>query len=1011
MSCNDKNQSSIAEVRDQLFIDTADGIRLDGVTGNLGLNRPGIGFGDDEWRAVAKLIALQPKLIRSQFFNLIELCLGPQYARVGTLSANTAATDSIFTSDEAAGFVQLGTMVIDPTLPTEETVNYCFRDKRTKEFFTKTELLYNHTVIAPGATRLSADAPAGSLTIQVSSTSSSGALSPLASPTYPYPVMLDRGTLVEEVVQVVSRLGNVLTLASATLYDHKGPENRYAHTTVSLPVITSGNGDTIGGAAPNMTLTDAGASFSSGEIGSYITLSGSTTGSNNGTFLITAIGGPTTLTYTNAAGVAEPFAGGWDITRGTVAGRTFLTVETNDVRKFPVSGFINIAAGTANAEVAEYESTDLATNSFNIRGVLTNPHLELESVDLCTGGALVEVAQLVEYGTHWQLRETAPRHVQIIIPRSNTSLRLLDASWLHGKVQAPVSTVTTAPAVAGDTVLTLASVNGLTPTGMVQVGTDVLFYGSIDLFLPQINLSKPLVNPIPIGSVVSLYDVPYVTSSTGTGDVIFGGPGVQTLTSAAAAFSSTDIGSYVKIQGATNPVNDGTFLIIGIVNANSIDYVNSSGVPEAVFPGSWTIVTSLAEGNYLDALGNLSLNHFPGGYVFDVTQRGVSNIFTYLSKSIPPHINVAFSQLAGRTNLEVSDASLWPTPPFSPIAVQVGVGSGSQEDRTLFNVSLAASVGGQVSAPVLAGVTSLSFALTGSAFPTSDGLNPAGYRVILGEGTVNEEYIVVAQVSGGVMSFVSPTTNPHAALETIKLTNDVLTFDVLQNNHTGPIYSTSQTYPGDVVAPLVNELLVSPSPSSFPTANGWIILNFGKEIPNFRKKITAITGLSSLEIEYFIADGETPTDLPAGTFAVGDQYQLIVGDGLYTEQKMFVQSNFITSTAVIGGQLRKNSITFASSLDPAVAVGQYVRFISGDAEAVEYQVKDSVPDRLVFSTSVVFGSRHLVGERVIYSPALSQSNADGSSFGFKLPPDPAGCSRSIVELLRAAGVQVTFITQ
>ena len=54
MGCDDINQSAIAETRDQLFLDTADGNRLNVVTGNLGLDRPIITMGDDEWRAAAR---------------------------------------------------------------------------------------------------------------------------------------------------------------------------------------------------------------------------------------------------------------------------------------------------------------------------------------------------------------------------------------------------------------------------------------------------------------------------------------------------------------------------------------------------------------------------------------------------------------------------------------------------------------------------------------------------------------------------------------------------------------------------------------------------------------------------------------------------------------------------------------------------------------------------------------------------------------------------------------------
>ncbi len=74
-----------------------------------------------------------------------------------------------------------------------------------------------------------------------------------------------------------------------------------------------GTGDTIGGTAPNMTLTDSGATFSAGQVGQSITIASATTGANNGTFLITGFTSATQITYQNHAGVAEAFTGTWTV--------------------------------------------------------------------------------------------------------------------------------------------------------------------------------------------------------------------------------------------------------------------------------------------------------------------------------------------------------------------------------------------------------------------------------------------------------------------------------------------------------------------------------------------------------------------------------------------------------------------------------------------------------------------------------------------------------------------------
>ena len=148
MGCADSNKSSLKEARDQLFLDTADGLRLNNVTDNLGLVRPGIGASDDDtWRAIAKLIALKPKMILGQFLRVLDVILGPQYARIGTLANSTAISDTSIYALDPSMFTQIGQLIIDPTMPTEEIINFCIRDLITGEFNLETEVLKIYTPI------------------------------------------------------------------------------------------------------------------------------------------------------------------------------------------------------------------------------------------------------------------------------------------------------------------------------------------------------------------------------------------------------------------------------------------------------------------------------------------------------------------------------------------------------------------------------------------------------------------------------------------------------------------------------------------------------------------------------------------------------------------------------------------------------------------------------------------------------------------------------------------------
>jgi len=75
----------------------------------------------------------------------------------------------------------------------------------------------------------------------------------------------------------------------------------------------TGTGDSFTGTAPDMHIVDAAGTFLETDVGRYITITGSTTGANNGTFLITSYVSATEVVYTNASGVAEAFPGTWSL--------------------------------------------------------------------------------------------------------------------------------------------------------------------------------------------------------------------------------------------------------------------------------------------------------------------------------------------------------------------------------------------------------------------------------------------------------------------------------------------------------------------------------------------------------------------------------------------------------------------------------------------------------------------------------------------------------------------------
>lgn len=902
MGCDDKNQSAIEEARDQLFLDTADGGRLNNVTGNLGLDRPGVGFGDDEWRAVGKFVGINFKQIRNIFYRMIELCLGPQFARIGTLAAATEVADHQLLAIDPAPFIQLGTLIVDPTLPTEETVNYCIRDLTSGRFFLKTALQFAHAIIPPGSGLLSTTAPAGSTLLQLIS----AADLPDPGVVGPYPVILDRGTLEEEVMQVtaIDFVLNQLTLLNPTALQHDGPD---------------------------------------------------------------------TLFYTAVLAQAEP------------AGRTFLQFDANDTRGFGSAGWVRIDHGNASDEVVQFESNDVVESVLFLKMPLVNVHAANQHVELVRPGAGVEVCQLLEQGVHWSLWETAPRKVQVLIPKDFKKLGPFDATWMHDTVPAPVSTTASLNSAPGDFAIGLVSGVGFPTAGMVSLsaGTPVGFLYralqtdviatvknntlagdlaaqyTLDAFSPQDMPTTVRPFWVVIDSGGGSQEFALVTSAVhATGQLIFSAPLVNPHT---AGQTIGPVDQVLLDQPLVAPVGSG-------------DTVALVRVPYGGFP-------LLEEGNNRDNTGAVQLDHFPGGYVFDNTLRGVSAISSFLSTLVPPIIEVAWPQLAARTNIEVMDADDWPASPFTPFKVRIGEGTGSQEDRTIIDRTLQGDATGTVLGPSIVGDTSMTYTLVSvGEFPESDGVYPAGYRVIIDRGGAHEEIAIIGDnaVATHTFTFMAALTQPHAATETLELLNDVLTFDLLTRAH--PTI-------GELVHAYITELFVSPAPTDFPSAGGWLWLNFGKEILNVRKRITVITSPTSYQLA-------STVDLPTSNYP----YRIVLSEGQFNEESVLVTNNDGVNTLTFAGPGAVNTHV----------VGEYAFFECGDPEVVEYRQKLASPDRLVFQVPTLLNSGHIVGERVMYSPLVSASNPDGSSYGFKLPPDPSACLKAMFELVRAAGIQVTI---
>jgi len=453
------------------------------------------------------------------------------------------------------------------------------------------------------------------------------------------------------------------------------------------------------------------------------------------------------------------------------------------------------------------------------------------------------------------------------------------------------------------------------------------------------------------------------------------------------------------------PFPTGTIIVGGTTTIQYLTYDSSTSIvtlAEAIgssFPIGATVVldpqpysgTDLEEGNLRTSGGTINTApEWSGPYLYDVLQNAPSLVRTTLARSggaivaIPPPTRVVVSQTVGRTCLEVDDAYQWPTPSYP---VRIGRDTGFQEDMTLLAVNL--RINGQSTLNTGASIGDFSITLVDStAFPdSSDSIHDAGYQVIIDQGGSHQEVVLVkdnTDAAPGTLTLVSttPLTKNHSSGETVQLLNDVLTFDPLTQPHTGDSINPSRF--GHPVEKLTSSLLTA-STTGFPSA-GSLWLNFGTNRLSVRKKITVVVSSTVLQFD-------DSSVFPTGNFA----YPVLVGEGLITQEWAHVSANNTTL----------NQLTLSAPLVGTFAAGDYVALRAGAPTVLSYTTHDSTTFTLEEPT--ILDTAYTVGESVIWSPGSSLPGSTGTDYPFRMPSSPIQCFMGLIDLIRAAGVQVTVL--
>lgn len=221
--------SALTEVAEQLWVDTADDARLDALSARHGLRRPHGGYDDRHWRALTRAIAKRDHQTRDAFRRVIEACAGPQWSRPNVLASASVAGDrrlSLLATPTRSSLTYHGTLRLDPGMSTEETIAFERHNGTTGDVRLLAETRFDHPVVSPFEATLFGDVVPTQTTITLFRTIDV----PLPT-TYPFPILVGRGTVTEEVVVALSLSGSSL-LTTPFQRAHTAHRHEYRRTTL-----------------------------------------------------------------------------------------------------------------------------------------------------------------------------------------------------------------------------------------------------------------------------------------------------------------------------------------------------------------------------------------------------------------------------------------------------------------------------------------------------------------------------------------------------------------------------------------------------------------------------------------------------------------------------------------------------------------------------------------------------------------------------------------------------------
>ena len=372
----------------------------------------------------------------------------------------------------------------------------------------------------------------------------------------------------------------------------------------------SGTGDTLTFTpGPNtVDLVDAGASFTQADVGKQITLVGSLTPANDGTFVITTVVSATQVTFVNAAGATESFAAGTWTLGGFVANAATTTQQglnstaVSWKRDQYLGSIIEVLSGACagqNRLCVGYDEP--VTNNTVLTGANTTFATSVETggndqftynptgnVVTLTDASAVFTAdmvgkQIVIAGATGLGNNGTFTITYVLTPSTLTYVNATPGVTEAGAGTWTITTVTlTAAGSAFNQLLRAPSV-----VDQTVLGTKITILGSTT---PLANDGTFIITDV-ISPTVIKYGNALGTAEAGAGTWTlqrnFQKIGTDVyLTDAGMELSIRVTGKVITISGSTTPANDGPFTITEWVAPNIVKYTNAGGASEN-FPGTW----------------------------------------------------------------------------------------------------------------------------------------------------------------------------------------------------------------------------------------------------------------------------------------------------------------------------------------------------------------------------------------------------------------------------------------